>query len=68
MLPVRFDRPVLRAVVAGFVKAVLHQKGVLAAAYRSVDLNADVACDVDGGKSDAAAGIVNEQGHASASP
>ena len=60
--PLQFDRPVLRAVVDGFVKTALLQEGVLAAACRSVDLGADVERDVDRGKSDAAADIVNQHG------
>ena len=52
----RLDHPVLRAVVDGFVQAALPQEGVLAAACRSVDRGADVARDVDRGKSDTAAG------------
>ena len=58
--PLEFDRPVLRAVIDGFVQATLLQEGMLAAACRPVDCGADVASDVDRGKSDAAAGIVNE--------
>src|SRR6266478_4600287 len=60
--PVQFDRPVLRAVVDGLVQAALEQEGVLAAACRSVDRGTDVARDVDRGKSDAAADIVNQHG------
>src|SRR4029077_15850954 len=58
--PVELKRPVLPAVVNGFVQAAPPQEGVLAAARRSVDRGADVARDVDCGKPDATAGIVNK--------
>ena len=58
--PVQFDRPVLRPIVDGFVQATRLQEGMLAAPRRSVDRGADVARDVDRGKSNAAAGIVNQ--------
>ena len=58
--PVELDRPVLRAVVDGFVQAALPQEDVLAAACRSVDRGADVTRNVDCGKPDTTAGVVNQ--------
>jgi hypothetical protein len=58
--PMQFHCPVTRAVVDGFVKTALLQEGVLAAACRSVDLGADMERDVDRGKSDTAADIMNQ--------
>jgi hypothetical protein len=57
--PVQLDYPVLCAVVDSFVHPALEQEGVLCAACRSVNRGTDVACNVDRGKSDATADIVN---------
>src|SRR5262245_60429497 len=57
-----FDRPVSGAIVDGLMQPSFFKEGMFAAARRSEDGGADMACDVDGRQSHPATGVVDEDG------